>query len=55
MADATRHGGIPPLFLEPIDFAALYQQSVNKIAEAGATGGDDTSGEDPSANGGGNA
>ena len=26
LADATRDGGFQPLMLEPIDFAALYQQ-----------------------------
>ncbi len=26
IADATRNGGFPPLLIDPIDFAALYQQ-----------------------------
>lgn len=26
MADVTRNGGFPPLMLDPIDFAAMYQQ-----------------------------
>lgn len=26
MADATRNGGFPPLMLDPIDFAGMYQQ-----------------------------
>ncbi len=26
LADATRNGGFPPLMLDPIDFAAMYQQ-----------------------------
>ena len=26
LADATRQGGFPPLLLDPVDFAALYQQ-----------------------------
>ena len=26
MADATRNGGFPPLMLDPIDFAAMYQK-----------------------------
>lgn len=30
IADASRNGGFPPLLLEPIDFAAMFQQ---KIAE----------------------
>lgn len=30
IADATRNGGFPPLMLDPIDFAAMFQQ---KIAE----------------------
>ncbi|MFY9627573.1 MAG: protein-export chaperone SecB [Methylocystis sp.] len=32
VADATRDGGFPPLFIDPIDFVGLYQQ---KAAEAG--------------------
>jgi preprotein translocase subunit SecB len=32
VADATRDGGFPPLYIDPIDFVALYQQ---RIAEAG--------------------
>jgi preprotein translocase subunit SecB len=31
VADATRHGGFPPLYIDPIDFVGLYQQ---KAAEA---------------------
>lgn len=27
VAEATRNGGYPPLLLEPVDFAALYQQN----------------------------
>ena len=26
IANATMHGGFPPLLLDPVDFAALYQQ-----------------------------
>lgn len=32
VAEATRNGGFPPLYIDPIDFVALYQQ---KAAEAG--------------------
>jgi len=28
LADATRNGGFPPLMLDPIDFAAMYQQRI---------------------------
>jgi preprotein translocase subunit SecB len=28
IADASRHGGFPPLLLDPIDFVALYHQRV---------------------------
>ncbi len=28
IADATRDGGFPPLMLDPIDFAQLYQQQI---------------------------
>ena len=30
IADATRNGGFPPLMLDPIDFAQMFQQ---KLAE----------------------
>ena len=33
IADAVRNGGFPPLYIDPIDFMALYQQ---KAAEAAA-------------------
>ena len=28
LADATRNGGFPPLMLDPIDFAAMYQKRI---------------------------
>ncbi len=31
VADAVRNGGFPPLYLDPVDFAALYMQ---RVAEA---------------------
>ena len=33
IADMTRDGGYPPLMLEPIDFAALFQQQMYKRVE----------------------
>ena len=30
ISDVTRDGGFPPLMLEPIDFAALYQQQIQQ-------------------------
>ena len=30
LADATRNGGFPPLLLDPIDFAGMYQQRVEQ-------------------------
>lgn len=30
MAEATRNGGFPPLMLDPIDFAALYQRRMQQ-------------------------
>jgi preprotein translocase subunit SecB len=30
MADATRNGGFPPLMLDPIDFAAMYQKRMRE-------------------------
>ena len=35
LADATRNGGFPPLMLDPIDFASMYQK---RQAEAQAQG-----------------
>jgi preprotein translocase subunit SecB len=35
MADATRNGGFPPLMLDPIDFAAMYQKRM-KAQQASA-------------------
>ena len=35
IADATRNGGFPPLMLDPIDFAQMFQQ---KLAEDQAAG-----------------
>ena len=50
LADATRDGGFPPLMLEPIDFAALYRQKLARSqgADAGANGGSETGGDNPS-------
>jgi preprotein translocase subunit SecB len=36
LADATRNGGFPPLMLDPIDFAAMYQQRIRQQATATA-------------------
>ena len=33
MSDTTREGGFLPLNLNPIDFAALYQNNVSKTEE----------------------
>jgi preprotein translocase subunit SecB len=30
MAEATRNGGFPPLMLDPIDFAAMYQRRMQQ-------------------------
>jgi preprotein translocase subunit SecB len=34
IADATRNGGFPPLMMDPVDFAALYQQRLAEQAAA---------------------
>ena len=34
IADATRNGGFPPLMMDPVDFAALYQQRMAEQAAA---------------------
>jgi preprotein translocase subunit SecB len=36
VADAVRNGGFPPLYVDPIDFAALYQQRVQEIQSPAA-------------------
>lgn len=38
VADVTRDGGFPPLMIDPIDFAGLYQNQLmrNRSQEAGA-------------------
>lgn len=32
LADATRNGGFPPLMLDPIDFAGMYQKRIQQAA-----------------------
>lgn len=34
VADAVRGGGFPPLYVDPIDFAALYRERAQQFAEA---------------------
>jgi preprotein translocase subunit SecB len=36
VADVVRDGGMPPLMIEPIDFAALYRAKVTEGSAAGA-------------------
>lgn len=36
MADSTRNGGFPPLMLDPIDFAGMYQQRIKQQPAAQA-------------------
>ena len=33
VADAVRNGGFPPLFIDPIDFAALYRQRISELQQ----------------------
>ncbi|GHE54651.1 protein-export protein SecB [Camelimonas fluminis] len=33
VADAVRGGGFPPLYVDPIDFAALYRERAQQFAE----------------------
>lgn len=37
IAEAVRGGGFPPLYLDPIDFAALYHQRMTEIGKEGGT------------------
>ena len=36
LADATRNGGFPPLMLDPIDFAGMYQKRIQQQTAAKA-------------------
>jgi preprotein translocase subunit SecB len=36
VSDATRNGGFPPLMIDPVDFARLYQSRMAQMAEAEA-------------------
>jgi preprotein translocase subunit SecB len=36
LADATRNGGFPPLMLDPIDFASMYQRRLAETQKASA-------------------
>lgn len=37
VADAVRNGGFPPLYIDPVDFAALYQQRMAEMPAPGAS------------------
>jgi len=34
VADCVRNGGFPPLYIDPIDFGALYQQKMAQMSES---------------------
>jgi preprotein translocase subunit SecB len=36
LAEATRNGGFPPLTLDPIDFAGMYQRRISQQTQARA-------------------
>lgn len=38
VADAVRNGGFPPLYIDPIDFVALYRQKAAEAQGAGQQG-----------------
>lgn len=38
VADATREGGFPPLLINPIDFAAMYQQNMAQQNQGAVAG-----------------
>lgn len=38
LAEATRNGGFPPLMLDPIDFAQLYQRRMAQAQASGQSG-----------------
>ena len=35
ISDAVRNGGFPPLYVDPVDFAALYQQRIQQLQAEG--------------------
>ena len=35
VANAVRDGGFPPLYMDPIDFMALYNQRVSELQQQG--------------------
>jgi preprotein translocase subunit SecB len=37
VADLTREGGYPPLYLDPIDFPSLYRQNAERMQAQGVT------------------
>ena len=37
IAEAVRGGGFPPLYIDPIDFAALYQARMAEVGKQGGT------------------
>ena len=39
IAEAVRGGGFPPLYIDPIDFAALYQSRMAEMSKGGGTPG----------------
>lgn len=49
LADTTRDGNFPPLMLEPVDFAGLYQAQIAKRAAAAAPGSESNGNGDPAA------
>jgi preprotein translocase subunit SecB len=38
VAEAVRNGGFPPLYIDPVDFAALFQQRMQQVAEGAPAG-----------------
>ena len=37
VADAVRNGGFPPLYIDPVDFAALFQQRMSEMQHSSPT------------------
>ena len=46
LANVTQSGGFPPLLMEPVDFAGIYRQNLNRMAEAAQQGGADAAKEE---------
>lgn len=50
IASTTQQGGFPPMLMEPVDFAAIYRQNMQRIVEAQKANGGDVKTDDTPVN-----